>query len=201
VPVPAQAVPSFATLFDGLAQHPMLQAAQSNRDASRAGVDIARTQRFAEPSLSVFREKDILAGTRQSYNGVMLGLQVPLWSLNNAALTRASAEVEKADAVYDGQRRDLESRIRLSHMHVGHLIEQAEHYRENILLPAQKLLELTRRAFVTGEQGALALVDASNTYFNAQGSYLELLSSAWTETADLRLAAGIFVNPISEVQP
>jgi cobalt-zinc-cadmium efflux system outer membrane protein len=199
--VPATAAPPFETLFNGLTQHPSLQAAQLTRDAGRAGVDLARAQRFAEPSISIFREKDYLAGTRQEYNGVVLGLQVPLWGLNNAPVTRARAEVDKAESYYDGQRRELEGRLRLSHMHVGHLIEQAEHYRVNVLLPARKLLDLTRKSFAAGEQGALALVDASNTYFDAQVHYLELVSDAWRESADLRLAAGVFISPAAEAQP
>jgi outer membrane protein TolC len=48
----------------------------------------------------------------------------------------------------------------------------------------------------------LALVDASNTYFDAQARYLELLRDAWIEAAELRLAAGVSLLDSSlEVAP
>ena len=176
-------------------------ATQQARDAGRANVDVARSQRFADPTVSVFREQDYLAGSRRDYNGVMLGVQIPLWNRNNGGVARAAAEVEKAEALLAAQRRDLESRLYQSRLHLGHLIEQAEHYRTRLLEPARRLLDLTRKGFATGEQNGLALVDASNTYFDTQARYLELLHDAWLEAAELRLAAGISLTSGTEVQP
>ena len=64
------------------------------------------------------------------------------------------------------------------------------------------MLELTQKGYSTGEQNGLALVDASNTYFDAQARYLELLRDAWIEAAELRLAAGIsLLDSTLEVAP
>jgi len=99
-------------------------------------------------------------------------------------------------------RRDLSNRVRQSHLHLGHLIEQAEHYRTHLLQPARHVLDLTRKGYTAGEQNGLALVDASNTYFDAQARYLELLRDAWVEAAELRLAAGVSLLDSSlEVAP
>lgn len=191
VPLAPSGTPAtLAELHGRLAAHPAVRATQQMRDASRANVDVARSQRFADPSVSIFREQDNLAGSRRNYSGVMLGVQIPLWNRNNGGVARAVAEMDKAEALLEAQRRDLESRLRQNHLHLGHLIEQAEHYRTSLLEPARKLLDLTRKGFATGEQNGLALVDASNTYFDAQTRYLELLHNAWFESAELRLAAG-----------
>ena len=117
---------ALAALQDRLALHPALTATQHARDASRAQVDVARAQRFADPTVSVFRERDYLAGSRQDYNGILLGVQIPLWNVNGG-VARAAAEADKADALLAAQRRDLGSRLRQNHLHLGHLIEQAEH--------------------------------------------------------------------------
>ena len=198
---PFAAPAALAELLDRLATHPALRAVQQSRTASRANVDIARSQRFADPTVSVFREQDYLAGSRQDYTGFMLGVQIPLWNLNGGGVARAVAEADKAEALLAAQQRDLESRLRQNHLHLGHLIEQAEHYRTRLLVPARQLLDLTRKGFATGEQNGLALVDASNTYFDAQARYLELLHDAWFEAAELRLAAGISLASGMAVQP
>ena len=185
----------------GLSSHPALRAREHARAASRAQVNVARAQRFADPTVSVFRERDYLAGSRQDYTGVLLGVQIPLWNGNSGGVARAVAEVDKADALLAAQRRDLESGLRQNHLHLGHLIEQAEHYRTRLLTPARQVLDLTRKGFASGEQNGLALVDASNTYFEAQARYLELLHDAWVEAAELRLAAGLALGSDKAVQP
>ena len=192
---------ALAALQERLALHPAITATQHARDSRRAQVDVARAQRFADPTVSVFRERDVLAGGRQDYNGIMLGVQIPLWNVNGGGIARAAAEADKADALFTAQRRDLESRLRQNHLHLGHLIEQAEHYRTRLLTPARQVLDLTRKGFSTGEQNGLALLDASNTYFGAQARYLELLYEAWIEAAELRLAAGISLASGAAVQP
>jgi cobalt-zinc-cadmium efflux system outer membrane protein len=200
--LPAGAPDELTALLKRLADHPLMQATQQTRDASRASVDVARAQRFADPTLSVIHEQDYLAGERRNYTGLMLGVQIPVWNRNNGGVARARGAVDKAEAELEMQRRDLSNRLRQSHLHLGHLIEQAEHYRAHLLQPARQVLDLTRKGYTAGEQNGLALVDASNTYFDAQARYLELLRDAWIEAAELRLAAGMSLLDSSlEVAP
>lgn len=198
---PLEAPAALAALQARLADHPALRASRQARDARRANVDVARAQRMADPVVSLFQERDYLAGSRQDYSGIMLGVQIPLWNLNGGGVVRAAAEADKRQALLAAQQRDFESRLRQNHLHLGHLIEQAEHYRLRLLVPARQLLELTRKGFDSGEQNGLALADASNTYFEAQVRYQELLHDAWSEAAELRLAAGITLLADMEVQP
>ncbi len=182
--------PALEALLAHLDAHPALAAGNLDIDAARAGVDVARANRFADPTIGVFRENDFLAGSRRSYNGVMLSVQVPLWNAQSGSVARARSEADQARERHTTQRRDLETRLRQGRLHLGHLIEQAERFRERLLGPARRLLELARRGFATGEQNVLALVDAYNTYFDAEVRYLELLQEGWQEAAELRLAAG-----------
>jgi cobalt-zinc-cadmium efflux system outer membrane protein len=183
--------PALDDLLRRLDAHPALAAGNLDIDAARAGVDVARANRFADPTIGVFRENDFLAGSRRSYNGVMLSVQVPLWNTQSGGVARARAETDQARERHAVQRRDLETRLRQGRLHLGHLIEQAERFRERLLGPARRLLELARRGFETGEQNVLALVDAYNTSFDAEVRYLELLQEGWQEAAELRLAAGL----------
>jgi cobalt-zinc-cadmium efflux system outer membrane protein len=200
--LPADVPAELSTLLARLAEHPALQATQHTRDASRAAVDVAQAQRLADPTLSVIHEQDNLAGERRNYIGLMLGIQIPLWNRNDGSVARARGEADKAEAVLEVQRRDLTNRLRQSHLHLRHLIEQAENHRANLLQPARRVLDLTRKGYTSGEQNGLALVDASNTYFDAHASYLELLRDVWIEVAELRLAAGVsLLNSSMETIP
>lgn len=178
-------------LLKRLDDHPALVALDQEIEAGRAGVDVARASRFADPTIGVYHERDFLNGARRDYNGVMLSVQVPLWNLNSGGMARAQAETEQARERRAVQRRDLDARLRQGRLHLGHLIEQAERYRERLLGPARQLLDLAHRGFETGEQNVLALVDGYNTYFDAEVRYRELLQESWQEAAELRLAAGI----------
>ena len=198
--VPAETPAPLEALLERLDRHPVLEASDYDIAAARAGIDVARAQRYADPRIGVFRERDFLAGEERDYSGVMLSVQVPLWDTQAGNVARAVAETDQARERRAAQRRDLEARLRQGRLHLGHLIEQAERYRGRLLGPARRMLDLARRGFETGEQNVLALVDAYDTFFDAEIRYHELLQEAWQEAAALRLAAGIALTA-PEVAP
>jgi cobalt-zinc-cadmium efflux system outer membrane protein len=188
---PVTSPPALAVLQARLNLHPELVASQQEFKAAQAGIDVARSQRLADPVVSVFRERDFLGGSRRDYTGVMLSVQVPLWNSNNGGVSRARAEANKAEAQYQILQRDLISRLRLHEMHLGHLIAQAADYNTHLVLPTEHSLDLARKSFAAGQVDLLTLIDAYNTHFDAHFRYLELMQQGWLEAADLRLAAGL----------
>jgi len=56
------------------------------------------------------------------------------------------------------------------------------------------MFSLTRKGFKAGELNILTLIDANNTYYEAQERYLELLQEGWLELSEVRLSAGLFVT-------
>lgn len=194
-PVPADRPPALEMLLNRLDTHPALAASNLDLDAARAGIAVARASRFADPVIALFRETDYLGGSRRDYSGVLLSVQVPLWNLNAGGVARAEAETDQVQARRAALRRDLETRLRQGWLHLGHLIEQTERFRERLRVPARQVLEHARRGFDAGEQNVLALVDAYNTYFDAEVRYHELLHDAGQEAAELRYAAGETLVP------
>jgi len=184
----------------GLEFHPTVVAAQQDVEAARAGVALAESQRFNDPELGLFRERDFLNGARRDVTAIELSIQIPLWNLNRGPVDRARAEAIRAQANLAIAKRDLTSRLRQSHTDLAGLLEQTGRMRASLLEPARELLDLTRRAFTAGEANILALVDANNTYFDAQARYLEALKDAALATANLRVAAGQSVLS-AEVSP
>lgn len=196
-PVPSP--PSLAVLQARLSLHPALVASQHEIRAAQAGIAVARSQRLADPVLSIFRERDYLGGRRRDYNGVMLSVQIPLWNRNNGGVSSARAEMTKAEANYRRLQRDFASRLRLHEMHLGHLITQAADYYSQLVLPTEHSLKLARKRFATGQVDLLTLIDAYNTHFDAHFRYLELLQQGWMEAADLRLADGLSLRDYREL--
>lgn len=187
---PVAAPPALATLTASLDAHPALSAQHAAIARADADVDVVRRERLAAPTIEVFTERDYLGGERRTYNGVVLGLQIPLWGLNQGSVARAQAQREAVKAEAALARRDLSTQLAQSHAHLTHLIEQAAHSRQHLLGPAERLYKLTRRSFAAGEANVLALIDAYDTHFDAKTGYLELLHQGWLTAADLRLAAG-----------
>jgi cobalt-zinc-cadmium efflux system outer membrane protein len=186
--LPAAPAP-LAELVARLDRHPALAAAGHELAAARAGIAVARASRFADPTVTLFRERDVLGGERRDYNGIVLGVQIPLWNFASGGEARAAADAGRAAAGRDARRRDLAIALGESHSRLARLVSEAGHYADSVLDPSRRFLELTRRGFAAGESSVLALLDANNGYFDAAERHLEMLAEA-AAAADLRLAAG-----------
>ena len=173
-----------------LQSHPILEADRHAVASAQAGISVAKSQRFDDPTLTFFQGQDYLAGRKQDSTGVMLSVQVPLWNKNNGRVNQAKATVYQAQAELDFKQRELTTNLHKSYLHLGHLIKQAEHYRTKLLQPAKQVFNLTRKGFDAGELNILTLIDANNTYFNSQERYLELLQQGWLELAEVRKTSG-----------
>ena len=191
--VDAGSLPAAAEV--SLEEHPALAAARYELEAARRGIDVARASRLADPTVSVFRERDVFGDAERGYFGIALGVQVPLWHANQGEVARSAAEVNRIEAVYDERRRHLEAARRDSRLRLERFIAQGRGYAANVLEPSERLLALTRRSFAAGEVAVLALLDANNSYFDAAERHLELLAESWLAAADLRLAANLSLIP------
>ena len=188
--IPFDAIPVYEQLEADLGNHVALLAARQRVEAARADVRLARAERFPDPDLRFFRERDLLNDRRQDVTGIGIGVAVPLWDRNSGRINESRAEIIKVESELQVLERDLGSRMRQSYLHLDHLVQQGEHYRERLFTPAREVFDLTRNAYANGEADIHALTDANNVYFDAHERYLELLQEAWLEAAELRLAVG-----------
>lgn len=173
-----------------LDNHPALAAARKEYEAAEANIAAAQSQRFADPALNLFRERDILAGARRDVTGVGLSVQVPLWNSNPGVVDKAKAEALRARTDYEIAAREARVRLDRAYTELTRALVQVQRLRASLLEPAQRLNDLTRKSFAAGEASVLALIDAANSYFDAQTRYVELLARAQAAQAELRLAAG-----------
>ena len=200
--IPPAAPTSFDMLARTLDTHPALAAARKEAEAAQAGIAVAQSQRFADPALNLFRDRDYLAGERRDVTGVGVSVQIPFWNTNSGTVAKARAEVERTQARFEVLKRDARNRLEQAHTQLLRLLEQTERLRTNLLEPAREVFALTRRGFAAGELNVLTLVDANNTYFDALARYLELQQESALAAAELRLASGVSVfNTSMEAAP
>lgn len=198
---PPSPPPSLNVFARELDHHPLVETARRETEAATEGIEAAESQRFADPTLKLFRERDFNNGATFDITGIGIGVEIPIWNQNRSLVGKAKAEAEVSRAQYDVRLRDVRTRLQQAYAQVSSLQDQAVQMNDKLIEPARKILELTRRSFAAGESNVLALVDANNAYFDARARYLELLQGYALASADLRLAAGLSVIDRKEGQP
>jgi outer membrane protein, heavy metal efflux system len=179
---------------DRQSAHASLAAQQKGIVAARAEIEVAKSRRLNDPELRLSRSVDYFSQGQDEVYGLTLNVQIPLWSSKNPEVVRAEYSASQRNIELQQMRRELQIQIKQSHTHLGHLIEQAEHHKLKVLQPSAEMLRLTNKGFISGELNLLTLIDANNTYFDAQLRYSDLLYQAWNEYADLRRASGILLS-------
>jgi len=171
--------------------HPAIISAKLEEEAANAGIKLARGELLPDPVVKFFGERDFLNDSRETFYGASINFKFPLWDRKKGSVTKAKSEAEKVKYDLQSVKLDLETKLKQKHLHLSRLVEQAAHYRTEILGPAEEVFELTKNAFAAGEVNVLSIIDANKTYFDARSHYLEHLHEAWLELAELRLAAGL----------
>jgi len=184
-------LPELGMLEAQLENHSSLIAARQGVASARYGVELVRANRFADPEIWLAHERGFLGDRRQNVTAFGVSVTVPLWDRGTGNIDAAQATQQKAQFEVTTLQRNLSNHLRLNHMHLSHLIEQAQDYRQHVLEPANEIFQLTRKGFASGQVEILNLVDAVDTYFEARVHYLELLQGAWLESAELRRNAGL----------
>lgn len=179
------------TLQQGLENHPQLQSLQQTVQVALAQTEVAKASRYKDPTVNLFIERDNFNNQRETYSGISVNMELPLWNENSQEVSQARAQMINSRTEHELKLRELSSQLQQSYMHYGHLREQIKEYRQNLLKPAEDMFTLSQKSFSAGEENILGLIDSYNSYFEIRAGYLKLLASAAQELASVRLAAGI----------
>jgi len=159
-------------------------------ETGQANIALERARRFNDPELSLVHERDILAGRRQSFQGLMLSMSVPLWDRNEGNIARAEAETMRSESRLQITRRNHLAQLEQNHLQLTNLLEQARTFKKQMIEPAEHLLKLTRKSYAVGEVNSLNLIDAYNSYFDALNSKLNLIYRSNLAATELHQAVG-----------
>jgi len=195
---PVLAVPDIEQLTVMQSQHAQLSSQQQKVLAANHNIDVARSSQMIDPSIGLSWQRDTLTIGRSNIYAIMFNIQIPLSDRKNTAESKATYKASQQKIELQLMKRELRINLNRSYMHMNHVIEQAAEYKEKVLKPSSKMLELTNRGFASGELNVLSLVDANNTYFDSRLTYLDLLYQARAELADVKLYAGQLIVDIPD---
>jgi len=187
-------LPALDSLSGFQEKHPQLVAQQQRLQSANADIEVARKSQVADPVVSLSRSEDSFASGREDVYAVMLNIQIPLQDRKSSAVSKAGFKANEQRIELQRLKRELQINLKRSVTHANHIVEQASSYKQKVLKPAKKILDLTNKGFTSGELNMLSLVDATNTYFDSRIRYLDLLYQAHVELADIHLFAGHFIS-------
>jgi len=191
---PVTDIPDLKQLTELQNNHAQLSSQQQEVLASNHNIDVARSSQTIDPSIGLSWQRDTLSTGREDIYAIMFNLQIPLSDRKNTAESKATYKASQQKIELQLLKRELKINLNRSYTHLNHVIEQAVEYKKKVLKPASKMLELTNKGFSSGELNILSLVDANNTYFESQLTYLDLLYQARTELAEVKLFAGQLIT-------
>ncbi len=166
---------------------PDVEAAASDLDAARAGLDMARTYWVPVPSLGLgYRHHD------DGFGGASIGVDVQLPLFDRGSGTREEAAAHSSAAAYR-----LELRREMARYDVLAASDRYSSNRARLEAAAQSLrtdgealLTSATAAYAEQEMTLLELLDAAAAFQGAQLSALSLATEAWVSYYDLLRATG-----------
>ena len=192
--LPVFDIPDLKQLTELQNNHAQLSSQQQEVLAANHKIDVARNSQMVDPTIALSWSKDTLTTGREDIYAIMFNIQIPFSDRKNTAESKATYKAGQQKIELQLLKRELKINLNRSYTHLNHVIEQAVEYKKKVLKPASKMLELTNKGFSSGELNILSLVDANNTYFEAQLTYIDLLYQARMELAEVKLFAGQLIT-------
>ena len=112
-------------------------------------------------------------------------MPIPVFNRNQGTILKAQHEIVAAERNLQQLELGLESRLAAVYEQYANARNQVERYREAILPAAEESLDLTRKMYVAGETGFLALLTAQRTFSQTNLNYLEALRALRTAEAEI----------------
>jgi cobalt-zinc-cadmium efflux system outer membrane protein len=191
---PVSDIPDLKQLFEWQNSHAQLSSQQQEVLAANHKIDVARSSQMIDPTIGLSWSKDTLSTGREDIYAIMFNIQIPITDRKTTAESKATYKASQQKIELQLLKRELKINLNRSYTHLNHVIEQAVEYKKKVLKPAGKMLELTNKGFSSGELNILSLVDANNTHFEAQLTYIDLLFQARMELAEVKLYAGQLIT-------
>ncbi|ADP17992.1 cobalt-zinc-cadmium resistance protein CzcC [Achromobacter xylosoxidans A8] len=174
---------SIDELRAGLAATPRMQGGKLAVDLGQAQLEVEKSKRYPDITLSAGVARDNEAGRNKAQLGVSIPL--PIFDRNQGNVYAATMQAYKAQ----DQFRELESSL------MGELLQavtrfdlavgSAREYRTAVLPGATQAYDAARKGFEAGKFGFLEVLDAQRTLSDGNIAYLTVLASVYQASADI----------------
>jgi len=191
--LPVSIVSQLSELSNRQINHPQLTTQQQVLQAAMTEIDVARSSVIKDPSISINRLRENFSTGVESVYGIMVNVEIPIHDRKSSVVSKASYNASQQRIKLGNLKRNLAMNLQRSYMHLNHVTKQALEYKQKVLIPAEKILELSKQGFSSGELNILSLIDANNTYFESHIQYLDLIYQSRVELAEINLYTGTFI--------
>ena len=166
-----------------LARSPRLQAGKLAVDLGAARLEVEKSKRYPDITLSTGVARDYEAKRNKVQFGV--GIPLPLFDRNQGNVYAATMRSYKARDQY----RDLEARLSAELLQSVSQFDlaagAANDYRATVLPSARRAYDSALKGFEAGKVGYLQVLDAQRTRSQAELGYLSTLTNAYQAWANI----------------
>jgi len=172
-----------ATTADPLAEHPSLNAAQSNLDRARLESRRARLEPYPDVKVGVTGGR--IGATDESIIQVGFTLPLPILDRGKGNQQEARANVVVAEAELHVVQQQLRRELANARKRYQTAAEQVASYRERMLPKTEEALRLVQTGFEQGKFNFIDLVDTQRTTAEARLAYQQKLLEMNISQAEL----------------
>jgi cobalt-zinc-cadmium efflux system outer membrane protein len=173
--------------------HPLLQAAERRGEYAALGVDLAKTERYADPEFAIEGGLDaedrgiVTAGVR---------IPLPLWDASRPKIAAAEVRAEQARLRARAKRNELALALGAARREFAAAQDRVQAFDREILPRAHKVLDQTREGYAAGKFGQIDLLDARRTLADARSARLSAVLDLNLAVAELESLTGVVVAPV-----
>lgn len=181
-------LPALADLNTRLAAAPALLRARLEIDRRQALVQIERSQRIPDVTVSLGARRN----GELDINQVILGASIPLpiFNRNQGNVLEALRRTDKAHDELSVAQIRLANELALAYQRLKSAHQETELLQRDILPGAQSAFAAATQGFEMGKFSFLEVLDAQRTLFQSKSQYLRALSAAHRSAADIERILG-----------
>ncbi|WP_258127469.1 TolC family protein [Achromobacter anxifer] len=170
-------------LRSALAASPKMQGGKLSVDLGRAQLEVEKSKRYPDVTLSAGVARDNEAGRNKALLGVSIPL--PIFDRNQGNVYAASMQAYKAQDLYRELESGLMAQLLQAVSRFDLAVGSAREYRKSVLPGATEAYEAARKGFEAGKFGFLEVLDAQRTLSDGNIAYLTVLASVYQASADI----------------
>ena len=196
-------LPTLADLSTRLAAAPALLRARLEIDRRQALVQIERSRRIPDVTVSLGTIRNGELDINQAILGVSIPL--PIFNRNQGNVLEALRRTDKARDELSVTQIRLTNELAFAYQRLKSAHQETELLQRNILPGAQSAFAAATQGFEMGKFSFLEVLDAQRTLFQSKSQYLRALSAAHRSAADIERILGAdqsaAVSPTPDLTP
>ena len=181
-------LPVLADLNTRLAASPAILRARVEVDRRLALVQLERSQRIPDVTISLGARRNEELNLNQAILGVSIPL--PIFDRNQGNVLEALRRTDKARDELSVAQIRLSNELTLAYEGLNTARQETESLQRDILPGAQSAFDAATQGFELGKFSFLEVLDAQRTLFQAKSQYLRALSAAHRSAAEIERILG-----------